>query len=94
MRGPDMPEIQQCIQDYLDYLRNLRRLSTHTLASYAGDLEQFSAFCGRAGLERPEDITYRVLRQYLAQLQTRAYASSSVQRKRSEERRVGKECRL
>ncbi len=78
---PDGPDIQQCIRDYLDHMRNMRNRSEHTLASYARDLEQFAAFCDRAGLQKPEDITYRVLRRYLAQLQTRGYAGSSVQRK-------------
>lgn len=81
MPAPPTPDIQQCVRDYTDYLRNLRSVSVHTLAGYSGDLEQFSSFCGRAGLEKPEEITHRILRSYLAQLQTRGYAGSSVQRK-------------
>ncbi len=74
-------DMQESIKDYLEHLGNLRRHSAHTLTNYARDLAQFAEFCDRGGLEKPEDITHRVLRRYLAQLQTRGYASSSVQRK-------------
>ncbi len=74
-------DVKQSARDYLEYLRNVRRYSEHTVANYQRDLEQFAEFCERSGLERPEDITHRVLRRYLAQLQTRGYAGSSVQRK-------------
>ncbi len=74
-------DVKQSVRDYLEYLRNVRRYSEHTTNSYERDLAQFAEFCERSGLERPEDITHRVLRRYLAQLQTRGYANSSVQRK-------------
>ncbi len=74
-------DIQGSIQDYLEHLGYLRRHAAHTLTNYSRDLAQFAEFAERAGLERPEEITHRVLRRYIAQLQTRGYASSSVQRK-------------
>jgi integrase/recombinase XerC len=34
------------IQEYLDYLRDVKRYSPRTLAAYAMDLSRFAAFCG------------------------------------------------
>ena len=33
------------ICDFLDYIQNVRRYSTHTLRSYAYDLDDYTAFC-------------------------------------------------
>jgi site-specific recombinase XerD len=68
------------------YLRRLevqRRLSPHTLAAYRRDLAQFLSFCDRLGIESLDAVDRRVVRRFLAHLDTRRYARTSVARKAS-----------
>ncbi len=81
LNEPEGREIERALQGYLDDLRNLRSRSAHTVAGYENDLRGFVEFCARSGLEDLSRINHRVLRRYLAQLQTRGYAAASVQRK-------------
>ncbi|MEW6553234.1 MAG: tyrosine recombinase XerC [Actinomycetota bacterium] len=69
-----------------EYLRSLaveRNMSPETLRAYQGDLRLFEEFCDRAGVTRPGDVNHRLLRRYLANLQTRGYARSTVARRSS-----------
>ena len=69
-----------------EYLRSLgveRNMSPETLRAYQGDLRLFEEFCSRTGITRPEDIDHRLLRRYLANLQTRGYSRSTVARRSS-----------
>src|SRR2546422_9751356 len=90
---------------YLKYLTLEKDASPHTLRSYRSDLREFQVFVGR---DKPlGEVDGRTVRAYLAHLHTRGLDGASVARKlaalrswfrflvrrRSEERRVGKECR-
>jgi integrase/recombinase XerC len=69
-----------------EYLRSLaveRNMSPETLRAYRGDLRLFEEFCSRAGITRPADIDHRLLRRYLANLQSRGYSRSTVARRSS-----------
>ncbi len=69
-----------------EYLRSLeveRNVSPETLRAYRGDLLIFEEFCSRAGITQPDDIDHRLLRRYLANLQTRGYSRSTVARRSS-----------
>lgn len=71
------------VADYLERLVVERHLSEHTVAAYRRDLSQFFTFCERLGVEDVAAVDRRIVRRYLAQLQTRRYAPSSVGRKAS-----------
>jgi site-specific recombinase XerD len=71
------------VDAYLARIEIERGLSTHTVAAYRRDLTQFVTFCDRLGIERFDDVTRRVARRFLAQLDTRGYARRSVTRKAS-----------
>lgn len=71
------------VERYLTRLRDQRRVSPHTVAAYRRDLAQFFAFCDRAGLRDVVDVDRRIIRRFLAHLDTRRYARSSVARKAS-----------
>ena len=71
------------MEEYLKFLELERNMSPETLRAYRGDLVLFGEYCSRAGIERIEDIDYRLLRRYLAYLQTRGYSRSTVARRSS-----------
>ncbi len=71
------------VEEYLRFLSAERNLSPETLRAYREDLRVFSEFCLRAGVDDPADVDHRLLRRYLANLQTRGYARSTVARRSS-----------
>jgi site-specific recombinase XerD len=70
------------LQAFLDELAR-RRLSPNTVAAYRRDLSQFVAFCDRRGARSLDQIDRDHIRSYLAHLDTRRYARSSIRRKAS-----------
>lgn len=70
------------LQAFLDELAR-RRLSPNTVAAYRRDLSQFTAFCDRRGARSLDQIDRDHVRSYLAHLDTRRYARSSIRRKAS-----------
>ncbi len=68
---------------YLRELAAARGASAHTLRAYRGDLASFCAFLDERGITRPADVTPRTLRAWLATLDERGLAKSSLQRKLS-----------
>ena len=59
----------------------LSSLSAHTRRAYAHDAQEFVAWCERGACSEPADLDTRVLRRYLAYLDTRGFARSSIARK-------------
>lgn len=79
------------VERYLAYLEGPRRASPHTLAAYRNDLTDFLGFCERLG--RPvTDVDHRVLRTYLANLETRGLQRTSIRRRASVIRRFYRFC--
>lgn len=56
------------LQEFLNWLRNEKACSEHTITAYRKDLEQFGAFLEQEQLQ-VETVTYRELRYYMATLQ-------------------------
>ena len=71
------------VEEYLGFLSTERNLSPETLRAYREDLRVLEEFCERAGVKEPREIDHRLLRRYLANLQTRGYARSTVARRSS-----------
>ncbi len=71
------------MEEYLSYLGTVRNLSPHTVDAYRRDLAQFFDFCDRAGILDVADVDRRLVRRYLAHLDTRSYARRSIARKAS-----------
>lgn len=63
------------------FAASLTKLSEHTRRAYAHDAQEFTAWCERGGCTDPARLDSRVMRRYLAYLQTRAFARPSVARK-------------
>ncbi|MCP3920074.1 MAG: tyrosine recombinase XerC [bacterium] len=68
---------------YLRRLADARGASPHTLRAYSRDLDEFAAFLDERRIETFEAVTPRTLRAFLARLEERQLAKSSVQRKLS-----------
>jgi site-specific recombinase XerD len=79
---PDTPSPRdvELVERFVGYLSLERRLSPHTSAAYRGDLLGLATFLARGGSGLPE-VTYPVLRRWLAHLNTRGYARASIARK-------------
>lgn len=70
------------VDRFLGHLQGARRASPHTVAAYRNDLGDFLAFLDR--LHRPlADVDLRTLRAYLANLDTRGLARTSIRRRAS-----------
>lgn len=83
-RIPDPPGWSlEPLEEYLERCRSQRGMSGHTLDAYRRDLSQFFDFCGRAGVTSVSGVDRRLIRRWLAQLDTRGYARTSVARKAS-----------
>jgi integrase/recombinase XerC len=75
--------IERACADFVRSAGAERDLSPHTLDAYRGDLDQFRAWAGRAGIETLDEIDRRLLRRFVAYLGQRRYARRTVARKMS-----------
>lgn len=69
------------------FSESLTGLSPATVRAYRLDLDGFTEWAGRAGVSSPEQVDRRMLRRYLAYLNTRQQARRSIARKASSLRR-------
>jgi integrase/recombinase XerC len=70
------------IQDYVSYLRNVRRVSALTLSAYGDDLSLFSNYCNNHDIE-PEAASPYQVQGFIAELSAERAAPSSVNRRLS-----------
>jgi len=71
------------VDAHLHRMAATRGASEHTLRAYGGDLAELCAFLDEREIEDPRAVTPRVVRRYLAELDGRELASSTMQRKLS-----------
>jgi integrase/recombinase XerC len=72
--------MRKYIFEFINYLKNERNVSPHTVRSYLSDLEQFGDFMGDKELTA---IDHQVLRQYIAHLMSSDVRKTSIARKLS-----------
>ncbi|MEX2104156.1 MAG: tyrosine-type recombinase/integrase, partial [Bacilli bacterium] len=68
---------------FLDYLLVEKNASPHTIRNYMKDIDQFVSFLKREHTNSFQEVTYLMVRSYLAVLQKDEYAKRSVTRKLS-----------
>jgi integrase/recombinase XerC len=71
---------------FIDYLRDVRQLSPHTLSNYRRDLNSLLAYCTLHDISDPGKITEVDIRQWVSQLHRRGLAGGSIQRSLSASR--------
>ena len=64
-----------------DFVASLVAVSPHTRDAYAHDVVEFVTWAERGGCADPAALDHRTLRRYLAYLDTRGFARSSISRK-------------
>ena len=77
---------------FIDDLKKKGR-SDSTVIAYAKDIEQLLNYFSAKGIGALEKVTIKNLEAYRQNLQDSNYTPKSISLCRSEERRVGKECR-
>jgi integrase/recombinase XerC len=78
--GPPASALEQACKEFLNYLRDVRQLSAHTLDNYQRDLRGLQRFCQDNGKHSPEQLVEADIRQWVSQLHRRGLAGSSIQR--------------
>jgi site-specific recombinase XerD len=74
------------VHRYLSYMEGPRRASPHTVTAYRSDLSDFLGFTKRLG-RTVADVDHKMLRAYLANLETRGLKRTSIRRRASVVRR-------
>jgi site-specific recombinase XerD len=64
-----------------DFVASTVALSPHTRRAYAHDVREFVSWCDRGACTDPSALDHRVLRRYLAYLNTRGFARPTIARK-------------
>jgi len=76
-----MPDsLGQAKDRYLEYIREVRQLSPHTLKNYQRDLSAFVQWTDSRGIAQAEKVQEADIRQWVSQLHRRGLAGSSIQR--------------
>lgn len=65
---------------FLEYLRDVRQLSPHTLTNYRRDLRSLESFCQQNNISKSQDINETEIRQWVGQLHRRGLAGGSIGR--------------
>lgn len=69
------------LADYEQHLAAERDLSIHSVRAYLGDVESLATHAERLGVHEPTGLTLRILRSWLANLQTLGRARTTVARR-------------
>jgi integrase/recombinase XerC len=102
--GPPDIDIKDAIGKFLNYLKNERNASAHTITNYSSDLAQFLKYIsppedaangGATAAKKhlaPRDVDHRLIREYLGQLHGQGLQKNSVARKLTSLRSFFKFC--
>lgn len=70
------------IQPFIDFIRQEKRYSEHTILSYSKDLDQFQVFCRlQYQLDDIDHINYQIIRSWIVHLMNEKISAKSVNRK-------------
>jgi integrase/recombinase XerC len=72
--------MEQSATQFIDYLRDVRQLSPHTLSNYQRDLASLQRYCEEHSKQSAEQLVEADIRTWVSQLHRRGLAGSSIQR--------------
>jgi site-specific recombinase XerD len=75
--------IEQLVEGYIIYIKNIRRYSPNTVKSYSADLSDFIKYCGDNNKKNLEAINDRFIKSYLMYLSEQKIEKTSIVRKLS-----------
>ena len=78
--GAQAAELESAATAFLEYLRDVRQLSPHTLSNYQRDLLSLQRFCKEQEKASAEQLVEADIRAWVSQLHRRGLAGSSIQR--------------
>ncbi len=73
--------IENLINSYIDYIRNVKRYSLQTVNAYRTDLNQFSEFCKTRNKTNSDELTEKHVKSFLMQLSDSGLDKRSIARK-------------
>ena len=78
-----MDEIRHpVISNFLEYIQNVRRYSSHTIRSYSHDLEEYYSFCKGFDTEQEFiDLDHTAIQSYLQQLSRKGLSPKTLARR-------------
>ncbi len=81
--GPQPPSNEALIEEFLNYLREKRHFSPHTVTGYAADLHQFCEYLteGDGAPNSLTAVTATTVKEFMDFLAQRGYAASTIVRK-------------
>ncbi|MFK8048657.1 MAG: tyrosine recombinase XerC [Halioglobus sp.] len=79
-------EITYTTGQFLEYLRDVRQLSPHTLSNYRRDLLSLESYCKQRNISTNSAIKEEDIRQWVGQMHRRGLAGGSIQRSLSASR--------
>ena len=72
--------MEQSATQFIDYLRDVRQLSPHTLSNYQRDLASLQRYCEEHNRQSAEQLVEADIRTWVSQLHRRGLGGSSIQR--------------
>ncbi len=78
--APQTGSLAHSTAQFLDYLRDVRQLSPHTLSNYRRDLQSLQTFCNATHKECADELLEADIRNWVGQLHRRGLAASSIAR--------------
>ncbi len=73
--------IEKITEEYLQYLRSIKRYSENTVKSYRTDLEGFNSYCNEYSRKNISEINERFIKSYLMTLSESRIEHNSISRK-------------
>ena len=78
--GTRLVQLETSATRFIDYLRDVRQLSPHTVSNYRRDLLALQHFCAKSGRGAVEKLAEADIRAWASQLHRQGLAGSSIQR--------------
>lgn len=73
--------VSKLIEEYIDYLKRIKRYSFNTTKSYSTDLKEFTVFCNEYLHNELTQITDKFIKSYLMKLNENGISKNSISRK-------------